>query len=66
MRAGARSARVDAASADGRLVVRIEHAGGEGGRPGELLDDHVEALAGHLHCTRTADGALVLAELPCG
>ena len=64
--AGARSARVEAAAADGRLVVRIEHAGGGDVSAGELLDDRVEALAGRLRFTRTASGALVEAELPCG
>jgi signal transduction histidine kinase len=64
-RAGARAARIEAAVADGRLVVRIEHEGGEDGHPGELLDDRVQALAGRLRFTRTVDGALVVAELPC-
>ena len=65
-RAGAQEARVEATAADGRLVVRVEHDGAGDGHPGELVDDRVQALAGRLGARRTATGASVVAEVPCG
>jgi signal transduction histidine kinase len=67
VRAGARSARVEASETDARLIVRVEHDA-PNAEPGDtaLLDDRVGAVAGHLQIERTGAGRTsVVAELPC-